>query len=322
MTGSKRGPFLSVVIPVFQAEECVGELCRRLHQSLSSWAKDYELVLVEDGSRDRSWNKILKEARKDPRVRGLRLAKNFGQHQAITAGLDLVQGDWVVVMDCDLQDPPEAIEQLYAKSREGYDVVVAEFAERQEGWFCQQRSRLFWAILSWLAGTRFSPKIGNFRIFSRTVAENFRQYREQLRLLGGIVSLMGFRVGSLSIRREPRFAGRTTYSLRKLVSVAAEICIAYSDKPLKISIFVGLALAAVAMAGALVVAFLALNRNIQVPGWASVIVSLYFLGGLIIANLGVLGLYLGKTYDETKRRPLYIVAENTLEEKKAEQAET
>lgn len=311
MNGNKPDPFLSVVIPVYQAEECVGELCQRLHRALASWAENYELLLIEDGSRDGSWKKIQEEAQKNPRIRGLRLAKNFGQHQAITAGLDVVQGDWVVVMDCDLQDPPEAIGHLYAKAREGYDVVVAEFAERQESWFCQQRSQLFWATLSWLAGTHFSPKIGNFRIFSKTVAENFRQYREQLRLLGGIVSLMGFRVGSLPIRREERFAGHTTYSWKKLISVAAEICIAYSDKPLKISIFVGLALAVVAISAAMVVAFLALNRNIQVPGWASVIVSLYFLGGLIIANLGVLGLYLGKTYDETKRRPLYIVAEKT-----------
>ena len=304
-----------MVVPVYQAEDCVQELCRRIHLAVSALTEDYELLLVDDGSSDGSWDRICRESQANNRVRGLRLARNFGQHQAITAGLDLTGGEWVVVMDCDLQDPPELIGNLLAKAREGYDVVVAEFAERQEGWLQQQRSRLFWATLSWLAGTHFSPKIGNFRIFSKTVAENFRQYREQLRLLGGIVSLMGFRVGSLPIRREKRFAGHTTYSWKKLISVAAEICIAYSDKPLKISIFVGLALAVVAISAALVVAFLALNRNIQVPGWASVIVSLYFLGGLIIANLGVLGLYLGKAYDETKRRPLYIVAEKTANER-------
>jgi glycosyltransferase involved in cell wall biosynthesis len=311
VTGAKTKPFLSVVVPVYQAEDCVQELCRRIHLAVSALAENYELLLVDDGSRDGSWEKICRESQANARVRGLRLARNFGQHQAITAGLDLAGGEWVVVMDCDLQDPPELIGNLLAKAREGYDVVVAEFGERTEGWLRQRTSEFFWRTLSWLAGTRFDPKVGNFRIFSRIVTENFRLYREQLRLLGGIVSLMGFRVASIPVQREARFAGKTSYDLRKLIGVAAEICVAYSDKPLKLSIFVGVALSAISIVVAATVLVLALRGVIQVPGWASVIVSLYFLGGLIIANLGILGLYLGKTYDETKRRPIYIIAERT-----------
>jgi adenylylsulfate kinase-like enzyme len=241
------------------------------------------------------------------------LARNFGQHRAITAGLDKAQGDWVVVMDCDLQDPPEEIPYLYAKACEGYEIVVAKFEERAESAFRRKVSRYFWVGLSWLAGIPFDYRVGNFRIMSQRVVENFRSYREQLRLLGGITSLMGFTTATLTIKRHERFSGETSYTFRKLLSVAIDIAMAYSDKPLKISIYLGAAIASASLFIGVSFLLLGLSGRIEVPGWTTMVVSLYFIGGLIIGNLGVIGYYLGKTFDETKQRPLYVI-ENTTDE--------
>jgi adenylylsulfate kinase-like enzyme/glycosyltransferase involved in cell wall biosynthesis len=304
---------ISIVSPVYRAESCVEELCRRLKMAIAPLTEDFEIILVEDRGPDNSWTAIQAEARKDSRVRGIRLAKNFGQHRAITAGLDIANGDWVVVMDCDLQDPPEEIPQLYVKAQEGYEIVVAQFEERAESTLRQKVSQTFWAGLSWLAGISFDHRIGNFRIMSRRVVENFRTYREQLRLLGGITALMGFTTTTLPLKRDERFAGETSYTFKKLLSIAIDIVMAYSDKPLKISIAAGLVISGLAIFVGASIFVLGIAGLINVPGWASVMVSLYLIGGLIIANLGVIGYYIGKTFDETKRRPLYIVENTTFD---------
>jgi adenylylsulfate kinase-like enzyme/glycosyltransferase involved in cell wall biosynthesis len=306
-------PHISIVSPVYRAESCVAELCRRLKLAIAPITNDFEIILVEDRGPDNSWAVIQSEARKDSRVRGIRLAKNFGQHRAITAGLDMAKGDWVVVMDCDLQDPPEEIPQLYAKAREGYEIVVAQFEERAESSLRQKVSQSFWTGLSWLAGISFDHRVGNFRIMSRRVVENFRCYREQLRLLGGITSLMGFTSATLSLKRDERFAGETSYTFRKLLSIAVDIAMAYSDKPLKLSVIAGVVISGLAIFAGIVIFVLGLIGTIDVPGWASVMVSLYLIGGLIIANLGVIGYYIGKTFDETKRRPLYVIENTTFD---------
>jgi adenylylsulfate kinase-like enzyme/glycosyltransferase involved in cell wall biosynthesis len=306
-------PHISIVSPVYRAENCVAELCRRLKLAVAPITEDFEIILVEDRGPDNSWAAIQDEARNDSRVRGIRLAKNFGQHRAITAGLDIAKGDWVVVMDCDLQDPPEEIPRLYEKAREGYEIVVAQFEERAESTFRQKVSQSFWAGLSWLAGIPFDYRIGNFRIMSRRVVENFRSYREQLRLLGGITALMGFTTTTLPLRRDERFAGETSYTFKKLLTIAVDIAMAYSDKPLKISVIAGLVISGLAIFAGIIIFVLGLSGLIDVPGWASVMVSLYLIGGLIIANLGVIGYYIGKTFDETKRRPLYVIENTTFD---------
>jgi adenylylsulfate kinase-like enzyme/glycosyltransferase involved in cell wall biosynthesis len=300
-------PHISIVCPVFRADDCIEELCRRLKLAIASITDDFEIILIDDRSPDNSWEVIQREVQKDPRVRGIRLAKNFGQHRAITAGLDIAKGDWVVVLDCDLQDPPEEIPRLYSKALEGYEIVVAQFEERSESNVRQKVSQSFWGLLSWLAGISFDHRIGNYRIMSRRVVENFRNYREQLRLLGGITALMGFTSTTLIMNREERFAGETSYTFKKLFLVAVDIAMAYSDKPLKISVIAGVIISGLAIFCGIIILLLALSNLIDVPGWASVMISLYLIGGLIIANLGVIGYYIGKTFDETKRRPLYII---------------
>jgi len=305
-------PYISIVSPVYRAENCISELCRRLKVALTPITENFEILLVGDRSPDNSWAAIQVEASKDSRIRGIRLSKNFGQHRAITAGLDIARGDWVVVMDCDLQDPPEEIPRLYAKAREGYEIVAAKFEERAESTVRQKISQSFWAALSWLAGITFDHKIGNFRIMSRRVVKNFRCYREQLRLLGGITALMGFTSITLPLKRNERFAGETSYTLRKLLAIAIDIAMAYSDRPLKLSVAAGLVISGLAIFAGIVIFVLGLIGLIDVPGWASVMVSLYLIGGLIIANLGIIGYYIGKTFDETKRRPLYVIENTTF----------
>ena len=306
-------PLISVVSPVYKAEGCIAELCRRVKETLGKISEDFEIILVEDGSPDGSWHQIQEEALKDSRVQGIRLTKNFGQHRAITAGIDAAGGNWVVVMDCDLQDPPEVILDLYAEALKGHEIVVARFEARKESALRQKSSEFFWSSLSWFAGVKFDHQVGNFRIMSRRVVENLREYREQVRLLGGISALMGFPQSSVPVVRDERFSGKTSYTLRMLLSTAVQTTIAYSDKPLKLSVFFGFFVALGSVLAGLLILLLGWRGSVEVPGWVSVMVSLYFIGGIIISILGVIGYYVGKTFDETKRRPLYTIAESTSE---------
>ena len=298
---------LSIVSPVYRAEACVSELCRRAVAAAELITDDFEILLVDDRSPDGSWAAIQKEVLRDNRIRGIRLSRNFGQHRAITAGLDHVDGDWVVVMDCDLQDPPEVIPLLYKKACSGFEIVIAEFTERQESRIRQVLSRTFWLTLSWFAGTPFDYRLGNFRIMSRTVVENFCQYREQLRLLGGITNLMGFTTSTVVVQRQERFAGRSSYGARKLLKSALDMAVAYSDKPLRASVIGGVVLAAISLVLGVLALTLRLAGVVEVPGWAGIMVTVFLLSGVIIMNLGVLGVYIGRVFDETKRRPLYVV---------------
>jgi glycosyltransferase involved in cell wall biosynthesis len=304
---------ISVVTPVYQAEGCLEELYRRLVAALSGITQDFEIVMVEDRGGDRSWEIIQALARKDPRVKGIQFSRNFGQHYGITAGLDFCDGDWVVVMDCDLQDRPEEIPRLYAKAQEGYDVVLARRGRRADGAGKRALSWLFYRVFSWLADTEYDGSAGNFRIVSRKVVESFLTMREQLRFFGGLMNWMGFPAAVIDVQHAERHEGRTTYTLAKLWRLAAETIIAFSDKPLRLSVRFGFLMSLLAFCYGLYILAQALLHGATIVGWASLIVSIYFIGGIIIAILGMLGIYLGKTYDETKKRPLYIVMNKTFD---------
>lgn len=302
---------ISVVTPVYKAESRLNELYRRLTDALAGIAQDFEIVMVEDCGGDRSWEMIVDLARRDPRVKGLQFSRNFGQHYAITAGLDVCDGDWVVVMDCDLQDRPEEIPRLYARAREGYDVVVARRGVRNHPPLKRLTSRLFYRLFSYLTDIRYDGRTGNFRIMSRRVVEKFRLFREQLRFLGGVVSWMGFPTVELDVAQGERAGHGSTYTLGRLWRLAGDVIIAYSDKPLRLAVRVGLIMAGLAFLYGLFIIFLAVFHGVPVRGYASLIVSLYFIGGVIITILGIIGIYLGKTFDETKKRPLYVVMRTT-----------
>ena len=303
---------ISVVTPVYRAEDCLEELYRRLVAALSGITQDFEIVMVEDCGGDGSWEIIRELARRDPRVKGIQFSRNFGQHYGITAGLDHCDGDWVVVMDCDLQDRPEEIPVLYAKAQEGYDVVHAQRDRRRDSMVKRWASNIYFKLLKFLADVGDDTP-GNFRILSRKVVENFRQLREQLRYSAGLLNWMGFPTAYVNVQQAERFAGKTTYTLAKLWKLAFDIMIAFSDRPLRLSVRLGFIIAFLAFCYGVYILVSALLYGSPITGWSSLIVSIYFIGGIIIAILGVIGIYLGKTFDESKKRPLYIVMHTTFD---------
>lgn len=304
---------ISIVIPVYKAEGCLHELHRRLLVALESITADFEILLVEDCGGDRSWEIIGELARADSRVKGIQFSRNFGQHYGITAGLDHCRGDWVVVMDCDLQDRPEEIPRLYAKAQEGYEVVLARRGRRKDLFFKQLSSRLFYSLLNYFAEINYDSEVGNFRIISRKVVNVLRGMRERLRFFGGLVDWLGFPTASIDVQHAERSAGKSSYTLLKLWKLACDAIIAHSDKPLRLSIRFGVVMAITSFLFGFYILFKALLYGTPVLGWASLMVSIYFLGGIIILILGIIGLYLGKTFDEIKNRPLYVVNRATFE---------
>ena len=303
---------LSVVIPVYKAEHCLDELYRRLKLALESIPTNFEIIFIEDCGGDNSWQVIERLAAVDPRVRGIQFSRNFGQHYGITAGLDHCHGDWVVVMDCDLQDRPEEIPRMYAKAQEGYDIVLARRGARQDPLLKRITSWLFYRIFNYLADIKYDGESGNFRIMSRNVVANFCRMREQLRFFGGLMQWMGFSTTSIDVEHAERFAGNTTYTFAKLWGLATETIIAYSDKPLRLAVRIGFLMAFFSFCYGAYILWHALFYGSPVPGWNSLIVSLYFIGGIIISILGIIGIYLGKTFDESKKRPLYIIRKATF----------
>ena len=309
-----NSPLISVVVPVYKAENCLDELYRRLAQALEPISPNFEIVLVEDCGGDRSWEVIERLAGQDARVRGIQFSRNFGQHYGITAGLDHCHGDWVVVMDCDLQDRPEEISRLYAKAQEGYDVVLARRGTRRDPLLKRATSWLFYKMFSYLADIDYDAQTGNFRILSRKVAKNLCAMREQLRFFGGMVQWMGFPTASIEVEHAERHEGKSTYTFGKLWKLAAETIIAYSDKPLRMAVRFGFLMALLAFCYGLYILALSTFYEVPIMGWSSLIVSLYFIGGIIISILGIIGIYLGKTFDESKKRPLYIVRRATFDD--------
>lgn len=307
-------PHISVVIPVWKAENCLDELYRRLRDSLEAISPSFEILLVEDCGNDNSWPVIERLAVADPRVRGLQFSRNFGQHYGITAGLDCCRGDWVVVMDCDLQDQPEEIPRLYAMAQEGYDVVLARRSMRRDPLLQRMTSWLFYKVFSYLADVEYDGASGNFRIMSRRVVLNFRRMGEQLRFFGGLVQWMGFPTSSIEVKHTERFAGTSSYTFTKRWKLASEAILAHSDKPLRLAVRFGFLMAFFSFCYGMYFLTRALLYGSPIPGWNSLIVSLYFIGGIIIGTLGILGIYLGKTFDECKKRPLYIVRRATFDE--------
>jgi dolichol-phosphate mannosyltransferase len=241
----------------------------------------------------------------------VQFSRNFGQHFGITAGLDHCDGDWAVVMDDDLQDLPEEIPRLYMKAQEGYDIVLARRGFRKDSWNKRFTSRLFYRVFNYFSELNYNAEVGNFRIISRKVVNHFRTMREQLRFFGGLVNWLGFPTAWIDVEHAESLRGESTYTFRKLWKLATETIVAYSDKPLRLSIGFGFLLSFFAFLFGAYMLLLALIYGSPVIGWSSLIVSLFFIGGVIIANLGIIGIYLGKVFDETKKRPLYIIRRTT-----------
>jgi glycosyltransferase involved in cell wall biosynthesis len=300
---------LSVVSPVYRAERLVERLVSSLSDVLHECVGRYEIILVEDGSSDGSWNAIEEQCRHNRSVIGVRLSRNFGQHYAISAGLSRARGKRVIVMDCDLQDRPSEIPRLLAKADEGHDVVLARRATRRDGLLKRMSSRIFYGVLSWLTGVKQDPAVANFGVYSDKVIAAINSMPETIRYFPTMVRWVGFQTAVVDVEHSERAEGKTSYSLRKLLNLALDICLAYSDKPLRIVVGTGFVVSFIGFVLATVTVVQALRGQIEVLGYASLIVSLWILAGLIIFIVGVVGLYVGKAFEGIKRRPAFIVAE-------------
>jgi dolichol-phosphate mannosyltransferase len=300
---------LSVVSPVYNEEACVAELCRRLLDVLPPLADDFEIVLVDDGSRDRSWEVISRLGEQSTQVKGVRFSRNFGHHYAISAGIDHSSGDWIVVMDSDLQDDPGAIADLVAKAGEGYDVVLARRANRQFGWFKNLSSRMFYRVFRYLTDSRYDGEAGVYRIMSRRAADALSRMPEVDRFFPAMVDWVGFPQSHIYVQHGRRFAGATKYPLRKQIGLAVNAMLSFSDKPIQIIVYVGLVIAVMSFIFACYIVLRALFGTFATLGYASIITTVSFFGGMTIATLGLIGLYVGRIFRQVKNRPLYIVGE-------------
>jgi polyisoprenyl-phosphate glycosyltransferase len=298
---------IAVVVPVYQGKVFLSELCRRLVAVLSTITGNFSVILVDDRSPDNVWPLIEALGREDPRIRGIQLSRNFGQHYALTAGIDHARARWYVVMDCDLQDAPEDILLLYRKASEGFDIVVG--VRSKEGHNVSKRlsSRLFYTVFNLASGIDLDWSVGNFRIFSDRVAVGFRQMREQLRFFPASLNWMGFEVGSIVLPHHNRPSGKSSYTYRKLLRLAGNTIVAHSQVPLKFTALVGLVIAALSFVAGITIVARVLIWGASVTGWASLIVAVFMIGGVQIFLTGVVGLYVGKCFEEAKRRPLYFI---------------
>ena len=300
---------ISVIVPVYRGENFIEELTARIHATMDSILEPYEIIMINDASPDNSWEKIEMICANNKNIKGIHLSRNFGQHYAISAGLDHANGDWIVVMDCDLQDKPEEIPKLYSKAREGFDVVQAVRIQRKDKSIKIVFSILFYQILSWLTGIKYDYRIANFGIYKRKVISSILNMGDSIRYFPSMIKWVGFRSSTVTVIHGERNSGGSSYNFRRLMHLALDIILSYSDKPIRMAIKGGLFISLISVILALYTLFKAISGKIDVPGYASLIVSIWFLSGLIIAIIGIVGLYVSKTFQAVRRRPVYIISE-------------
>lgn len=311
MEERKEYPEISVVSPVYRGEKMLSELVRRIKENVLTLTENYEIILVNDASPDNSWTEIEKACATDKRIKGLNLSRNFGQHYAITAGLQFAKGEWIVVMDCDLQDRPEEIPNLYKKAMEGWDIVLAQRVQRSDGWLKRSCSKSFYRLFSFLTETEQDSTVANFGIYNRKVIDAVLSMKDQIRYFPTMVQWVGFRRFYLPVVHDERKEGKSAYNFKRLFYLAVDTIISFSDKPLRIATKLGFSISFVSLLIGLIYFVRYLLGYVTVSGYASLIISLWFIGGMVILLLGVIGLYLGKAFDKIKNRPIFII-ESTL----------
>ncbi len=299
---------LSVVIPVYRSELIVEELVRQLVVAMQELNEiDYELILVEDYSPDNTWEAIIRECEKNAKVKGIKLSRNFGQHSAIYGGLCNAKGDWIVVMDCDLQDNPKEIINLFDKAKEGYDIVLAERNQRNDTWRKKMSSKLFYMVLGFLTGMEQNHKVGNFGIYHKKVIDSILTMNDYKKYFPAMINWIGFKKTNIEVEHSARHSGETTYKFSTLLSLALNTLISFSDRPLRLVTGLGAVISLLSVVAGIVLFARYLMGQIIVEGYASIMLSIWFLSGIIITVLGVMGLYIGKIYDQGKSRPVYVV---------------
>jgi dolichol-phosphate mannosyltransferase len=302
---------LSVVVPCYNEEAVIEETHRQLAAALAALeVGDYEIVYVDDGSRDATHLALRRLHERDHRVRVLRFSRNFGHQVAVTAGLEHASGDAVVIIDADLQDPPAVIGEMLARWREGYDVAYGQRSDRAgETAFKRGTAKLFYRTLNALSDTDIPQDVGDFRLLDRRVVNALRAMPERARFVRGLVSWVGYRQIAVPYRRSARFAGETKYPLFRMLRLAVDGLTSFSLVPLRLASWAGILASVVALLGIVYAFLVRLLTKEWVPGWAAIFVAVLFIGGIQLLALGIIGEYVGRTYVEVKRRPLYLVQE-------------
>lgn len=308
-TSVRVRPVFSVVVPIWNEEAVIPELYRRVIKTMDSTGASWELICINDGSHDRSLQMLIELRAQDERVKVIDFSKNFGHQIAITAGADYAEGDAVIVMDADLQDPPDVVLRMIEQWRAGYEVVYAVRAKREgETWFKLLTAKLFYRLMQRISDVNIPLDAGDFRLMDRRVVLAMRQLREKYRFMRGLSSWVGFKQIGVEYERAERYAGETKYPLRKMLRLALNAITSFSYLPLQLATYFGFALAFVSLVGIVLTIFLRLSGSSAFAGQATTLVSVLFLGGIQLIFLGIIGEYLGRIYDEVKARPLYIVS--------------
>lgn len=304
-------PLLSLVIPCFNEEQVMTETVNRLSKFCNELSElDVELIFVDDGSQDQTLPLLRDAAQLDTRIKVISFSRNFGHQIAVTAGIDAARGDAVVLIDADLQDPPEVIHQMISKWREGYDVVYGTRTKRLgESTFKRSSARSFYRILNKLSDTPIPLDTGDFRLMTRPIVDSLKAMPERDRFVRGMVSWVGFRQTDIAYERAERFAGKSKYPLRKMLKFATDGILSFSTKPLQVSIALGMLAALLAMVGIFYAIGMRIFTDIWVEGWTALMIAILFLGGVQLICVGILGEYIGRIYNEVKQRPLYVVDE-------------
>jgi len=299
---------IAIVIPAYNEEDNVEIAYKRLKEVLDSTNYDYELIFVDDGSKDNTLSKLLELYEKDKKVKVISLSRNFGKEIALSAGLDYVDADAVIPFDVDLQDPPEVIPKLIAKFEEGYDVVNAVRIKREGETFLKRfTSKAFYKIINILSDIEIPQDVGDFRLISKAALNAVKQIRERKRFMKGIFAWVGFKTTSVYYERAPRYAGKTKWNYFKLINLAIEGITSFSIAPLRLASLLGLFVSFVAFLYAMWIIIQKLVYGNPVKGYPSIMVAILFLGGVQLITIGIIGEYVGRIYEEVKQRPLYIV---------------
>jgi dolichol-phosphate mannosyltransferase len=298
---------ISVVIPLYKCSAFIEELTLRLIKTLDQINPKFEIIYINDASPENDWEIVKRLAANENRIKGISLSRNFGQHYAITAGLDAAKGEWVVVMDGDLQDVPEEIVKLYHETQNGFDVVQARRFERKDSWFKKMWSRAFYKVFGYLTDTEQDATIGNFGIYHEKVIESINSLGDSIRYFPTLVQFVGFNRTKINVNHAYRDSGKSAYTLKSLLDLSFNNIIAFSDKPLRLTLKFGVLIVVLSFMYAIFILIKYLTGGISVSGFTTMAVSIWFLAGVIIMLLGMLGLYLGKTFDKVKDRPAFII---------------
>lgn len=302
-------PHISIVSPVYRAEKMVEKLVEEIQLVMSQLDLNYEIILVDDRSPDNSWEVMKQLSSKFPEVKSIRLSRNFGQHPTIMAGLAEAKGEWIVVMDCDLQDQPKEIKNLYLKALEGYEIVVAKREKRKDGLFKKTSAKLFYRVFNYLSGIEINNEVANFGIYNKKVIKSISLINDHIKFFPLFINWVGYKSTSIVVEHSEREDGKSSYDIFKLISLAFNTIISFSDKPLKIFTYLGLLISTISFFFGCYFLYEALTGQISEPGFSSLIISIWLLSGIIISTIGIVGIYLGKTFNQVKGRPIYIIDE-------------